>query len=36
MGLTSAQKEILDKAIEALHTRVFYAQYPEHPSPKIY
>ena len=36
MGLTSAQKEILDKAIEALHTRVFHAQYPEHPSPKIY
>lgn len=36
MALTSAQKEILDKAIEALHTRVFHAQYPEHPSPKIY
>ena len=36
MGLTSAQKEILDKAVEALHTRVFHAQYPEHPSPKIY
>ena len=36
MGLTSAQKEILDKAIKALHTREFHAQYPEHPSPKIY
>ena len=36
MGLTSAQKEILDKAIEALHSREFHAQYPEHPSPKIY
>jgi phenylacetic acid degradation protein paaN len=36
MGLTTAQKEILDKAIEALHTRVFHAQYPEHPSPAIY
>jgi len=36
MALTSAQKEILDKAIEALHTRKFHAQYPEHPSPKIY
>ncbi len=36
MGLTSAQKEILDKAIEALHSRKFHAQYPEHPSPKIY
>ena len=36
MGLTSAQKEILDKAIEALHSRKFHAQYLEHPSPKIY
>ncbi len=36
MGLTSVQKEILDKAIEALHSREFHAQYPEHPSPKIY
>lgn len=36
MGLTSAQKEILDKAIKALHTREFHTQYPEHPSPKIY
>lgn len=36
MGLNNSQKEILDKAVEALHTRVFHAQYPEHPSPKIY
>lgn len=36
MGLTSSQKDILDKAVEALHSRVFHAQYPEHPSPKIY
>lgn len=36
MGLTASQKEILDKAIEALHTRIFHAQYPEHPSPQIY
>lgn len=36
MGLTSAQKDILEKAIEVLHTRVFHAQYPEHPSPAIY
>ncbi len=36
MGLTSAHKEILDKAVEALHSRAFHAQYPEHPSPKIY
>ncbi|PIQ49335.1 MAG: phenylacetic acid degradation protein PaaN [Cytophagales bacterium CG12_big_fil_rev_8_21_14_0_65_40_12] len=36
MGLTSAQKDILDKAVSALHTRGFHAQYPEHPSPAIY
>ncbi len=36
MGLTSAQKDILDKAVEALHTRGFYSQYPEHPAPAIY
>lgn len=36
MGLTTEHKEILDKAIAALHDRSFYAQYPEHPSPKIY
>ncbi|MGW8122987.1 phenylacetic acid degradation protein PaaN [Roseivirga echinicomitans] len=36
MGLTTAQKEILDKAVEALHTRGFHSQYPEHPSPAIY
>ena len=36
MGLTSSQKDILDKAVEALHSRVFHAQFPEHPSPKIY
>ncbi len=36
MALSNDQKEILNKAIEALHTRTFHAQYPEHPSPKIY
>lgn len=36
MALTNDQKEILEKAVKALHTRVFHAQYPEHPSPKIY
>jgi phenylacetic acid degradation protein paaN len=36
MALTNDQKQILEKAIKALHTRTFHAQYPEHPSPKIY
>lgn len=36
MGLSTAYKEILDKAIHAIHDRAFFAQYPEHPSPKIY
>jgi phenylacetic acid degradation protein paaN len=31
MSLTPANKEIVDKAIKAIHERVFYAQYPEHP-----
>jgi phenylacetic acid degradation protein paaN len=29
-------KEILDRAVKANHERTFFAQYPEHPSPKIY
>lgn len=36
MALTNDHKEILEKAIAALHTRTFHSQYPEHPSPKIY
>ena len=36
MSLSPENKQILDKAVEALHTRKFHAQYPEHPSPKIY
>ncbi|MFN8321839.1 MAG: aldehyde dehydrogenase family protein [Chitinophagales bacterium] len=31
MALSPAYKEIIDKAIKAIHERVFYAQYPEHP-----
>jgi phenylacetic acid degradation protein paaN len=27
---------LLTKAIEALHTRTFYAAYPEHPAPAVY
>jgi len=36
MNLTEQHKPILDRAIQANHERTFFAQYPEHPSPKIY
>ncbi len=36
MSLFQKHQETLNKAIKALHDRTFYAQYPEHPSPKIY
>ncbi|MFA0962904.1 phenylacetic acid degradation protein PaaN [Roseivirga sp. BDSF3-8] len=36
MDFYQKHKETLDKAISALHERKFFAQYPEHPSPKIY
>ena len=36
MSLTEQHKPILDRAIQAIHERTFFAQYPEHPSPKIY
>jgi phenylacetic acid degradation protein paaN len=36
MSLFKKHKETLNKAIDAIHDRAFYAQYPEHPSPKIY
>lgn len=29
-------KELLERAVKANHDRTFFAQYPEHPSPKIY
>jgi phenylacetic acid degradation protein paaN len=31
MPLSSGNKEIVEKAIKAIHERIFYAQYPEHP-----
>ena len=31
MALSTANKEIINKAVKAIHERVFYAQYPEHP-----
>lgn len=36
MNLYDKHKELLTKAIDALHRRDFFAAYPEHPSPKIY
>ena len=36
MNLKEQHKPILDRAIKAIHERTFFAQYPEHPSPKIY
>lgn len=36
MEFYQKHKETLEKAITALHERKFFAQYPEHPSPKIY
>jgi len=36
MNLSEQHQPILDGAIKAIHERTFYAQYPEHPSPKIY
>lgn len=36
MSLFQNHQETLSKAVKALHERTFFAQYPEHPSPKIY
>lgn len=36
MSLFEKHKDILIKAINALHERTFFAAYPEHPSPSIY
>lgn len=36
MSLFEKHKDLLDKAVKALHERIFFAAYPEHPSPKIY
>ena len=36
MELVTKYKPIIDKAIQAIHERTFFAQYPEHPSPAIY
>jgi len=34
MALSAAYKEIVERAIKAIHERTFFAQYPEHP--KVY
>jgi phenylacetic acid degradation protein paaN len=36
MNLYNKHKDVLNKAIDALHHRTFYAAYPEHPAPAIY
>ncbi|GIV36797.1 MAG: oxidoreductase [Cyclobacteriaceae bacterium] len=36
MGLFEKHQSLLDKAIEALHSRTFFAAFPEHPSPAVY
>ncbi len=36
MDLTAKHQPTIDRAIKAIHERTFFAQYPEHPSPKIY
>lgn len=36
MSLFSKHQPLINKAIEALHSRTFYAAYPEHPAPAVY
>jgi phenylacetic acid degradation protein paaN len=36
MSLYKKHKDILTKAIKAIHDRTFFAAYPEHPAPSIY
>src|SRR6188768_4535706 len=36
MNLFEKHKNTIDKAIQALHNRTFYAHYPEHPAPAVY
>jgi phenylacetic acid degradation protein paaN len=36
MSLFEKHKATLGKAVEALHSRTFFAAYPEHPAPAIY
>ncbi len=36
MDLYDKHKQLLSKAIEALHSRTFFAAFPEHPAPAVY
>jgi phenylacetic acid degradation protein paaN len=36
MNLFKKHQPLINKAIEALHSRTFYAAYPEHPAPAVY
>ena len=36
MTLFSKHQPLINKAIEALHSRTFYSAYPEHPAPAVY
>lgn len=36
MSLFKKHQPLIEKAIEALHSRTFYAAYPEHPAPAVY
>ncbi|MCS6973724.1 MAG: phenylacetic acid degradation protein PaaN [Cyclobacteriaceae bacterium] len=36
MSLFNKHEQTIRKAIEALHTRTFFAAFPEHPSPAVY
>ncbi len=36
MSLFKKHESIINKAIQALHERIFFAAYPEHPSPSVY
>ncbi|MFZ5971695.1 MAG: phenylacetic acid degradation protein PaaN [Bacteroidota bacterium] len=36
MSLFQKHQSVLNKAIEALHSRTFYAAFPEHPAPAVY
>src|SRR5829696_1617201 len=36
MTLFEKHQSVINKAIEALHSRTFYAAFPEHPAPAVY
>ncbi|MEM7108887.1 MAG: phenylacetic acid degradation protein PaaN [Bacteroidota bacterium] len=36
MSLFDTHKNLLERAIQALHERTFFSAYPEYPSPKVY